>query len=60
MKTKGLCSTCDNNEHCVLTKQNGVLECEEFLADNKLSRSKVFNAVNRACVGVGEASEPEE
>jgi len=60
MKTKGLCNTCDNNTHCVLTKESGVLECEEFLADSKLGRSKVFNAVNRVCVGVADSIEAEE
>lgn len=31
MKKTGLCVTCGNNLHCSLTRESGVLECEEFL-----------------------------
>jgi len=60
MKTKGLCSTCDNNTHCVLTKENGVLECEEFLADSKSSCNKAVSAIKRTCVSVAAVEESEE
>ncbi|MFA5338352.1 MAG: hypothetical protein WC330_08455 [Candidatus Omnitrophota bacterium] len=57
MKTKGLCSTCDNNVNCVLTKDNGVLECEEFFAGDKLIRGKVITQSKQACFSASAAGE---
>lgn len=50
MKTEGLCKTCDNNLHCVLTKGNGVLECEEFLASGCLGRRKIATKKKELCI----------
>lgn len=59
MKTKGLCITCENNAHCVLTKESGVSECEEFLNGKTSGLSKANCAKQRACMAVG-ADEAEE
>jgi len=57
MKTEGLCKTCDNNLHCVLTKENGVLECEEFLAGGVLSCEKIATKKKELCACASAAEE---
>ncbi|MCK9574200.1 MAG: hypothetical protein M0R20_07430 [Candidatus Omnitrophica bacterium] len=57
MKTKGLCGTCDNNVNCVLTAENGVLECEEFFAGKKLICGKVIAKSKQACFSTSAADE---
>jgi hypothetical protein len=48
MKTKGLCISCENNAHCVLTQENGVLECEEFLGNGVVKQAKAEPRIKRA------------
>jgi len=57
MKIKGLCSTCDSSMHCVLTAENGVLECEEFLAGGQACYSKVAARSKKLCVGTNVTEE---
>jgi hypothetical protein len=40
MKREGLCNTCDNSEHCVLTQENKVLDCEEFINNSAVKEDK--------------------
>jgi len=48
MKTKGLCSICDNSTHCALTKESGVLECEEFFTSQKSACGKIVSVSKQA------------
>ena len=57
MKTEGLCSTCGNSVYCALTKENGVLECEEFLATGQLSYGKIAVRSKKLCVGTNVTEE---
>jgi len=56
MKTEGLCSSCNNSNHCVLTNENGVLECEEFFTSSKPCCGKVAFR-SQVCVGTRAAGE---
>lgn len=56
MKNKGLCISCENNAHCVLTKESGVLECEEFSGNGIVKHPKVKPVIKRT-VSVVDADE---
>lgn len=57
MKKTGLCVTCDNNVDCVLTRESGVLECEEFSIPAAAANKAALK--NRKVVAVAVTSEEE-
>lgn len=51
VKKLGLCRTCDNRTHCVLTREEGVVECEEFFANGVLRPGKIAPAAKQVYLG---------